>query len=310
MKYLLALIFSLFPIVTFAGPVWPTRGFLMQPKWTGKVDTNSVFDHGGYWANVARGFNSDSDRWAWDISMGAIFEFARWGDDKALVAFTGMELTADLNDAIAFRPRGAFWHEGIFFAEQSSNTFEWQAGTIYTCRHDIDNGDPGQYSDVFGERTLIYCSLSGKAIWNTDKLLGLNSPTTAWLHGDFYLIGEDYRLPRYEQGVGTDFQAIQWSVGPAFQSKFAQWERSSLYLEANANYTAFGKDTLNRFKAIKQITVDAHTELGYEIHGRAARIQFYLGWDQWQDDGAVPIPRNAQYVSIGVRTTGTDLVSF
>ena len=244
--------------------------------------------------------------------MGAIIEFARWNGTHSLFGFTGMELTADLNDAIDFRPRGAFWHEGLVYAVHQSPSFDWQLGLVYTCRHDIDNGDPGQYSNVGGERTLIYGSLSGKAIWKTPSLFGLQIPTTAWLHGDAYLVGEDYRLPRTDAFIGSDFQEIAWSAGPAFELKLARWSNSSIYLEFNGDFTAFGNDTgfFSRFRSISTLAFDGHAEVGYEFHGPASRMQLYAGWEQWQDDGATPIPRNAQFSLLGIRMTGVDLVSY
>src|ERR1044071_7564096 len=117
-----------------AGPVFPTRGFLISPRWTGKVDTTSVFDHASYWAEVQRGLGSDSDRWGWSISMGAIWEFARWGGNKSLLAFTGMELTADTHNDISFNPRGAYWEEGLMYAVQEPRGFDWSVGSVYRCR--------------------------------------------------------------------------------------------------------------------------------------------------------------------------------
>src|SRR5207249_2000646 len=147
-------------------------------------------DRAGYWAQLHRGFGSDSDRWGWSVSMGAIWEFARFGGNRSLFAITGMELIADTHNNITFNPHGAVWEEGIVYAEHD-RSLDWQLGAMYRCRHDIDNGDPNQYSDVFGGRTLIYCSLAGKAIWKSDKLFGLNIPTKAWLHADAYMIRED-----------------------------------------------------------------------------------------------------------------------
>ena len=82
-----------------AGPIFPSRGFLLSPKWDTSAtdrmigDTTSVFDHAGYWAQVQRGIGSDSDRWGWSVTMGAIFEIARWDGNKSLSGFTGMELS-------------------------------------------------------------------------------------------------------------------------------------------------------------------------------------------------------------------------
>ncbi len=313
MKLYIFLTLAIFvTIPAMAGPIIPTRGFLIAPAWSSQTDTTSILGHGSYWAQVQRGLKSDSERWAWEITMGAIFEIARWNGNRSLFAFTGMELTADLNDAIDFRPRGAFWHEGLVYAAHENPAFDWQLGLIYTCRHDIDNGDPGQYSNVGGERTLIYGSLSGKAIWKSDKLFGLYIPTTAWLHGDAYLVGEDYRLPRTDAFRGTDFQEIAWSVGPAFQSRLVQWKQSSVYFELNTDFTAFGNDTgfFSRFRSISTLTFDDHAELGFEFHGAASRMQLYAGWEQWQDDGETPIPRNARYALLGIRVTGIDMMAF
>ena len=313
MKLFIAISLTLlFTRCAIAGPIFPTRGFLLHPQWHGKTDTTSTFDHAGYWAQVQRGFGSDSDRWGWDITMGAIWEFARWGGDKSLLAYTGMELLANTHNDIDFKPRGALWEEGLVYAVHENSSFDWQLGTIYRCRHDIDNIDPNGYSDINQQRTLIYCSLSGKALWTSPHLLGMNIPTTAWLHGDAYLVREDYRIPASDDHIGTDFQNLAWSIGPAFQSKLLEWHASSMYLMVNADFSAFGRDSgfLSRFGSIATLAVDSHAELGYEFQGRAGRMQFYAGWESWHDDGQTPLPRNARYVLLGIRTTGTDVVSF
>ncbi len=302
----------LLTVPAFAGPIFPTRGFLLNPKWYAKTDTTSVFDHAGYWAQVQRGFGSDSDRWGWSVSMGAIWEFARWDGDKSLLGYTGMELLANTHNDIDFKPRGAMWEEGLVYAVHESSKFDWQIGTIYRCRHDLDNIDPNGYSDINQQRTLIYCSLSGKAIWTSDDLFGLPMPTTAWLHGDAYLVREDYRIPTSDNGIGPNFQNLAWSFGEAFQSKLVQWQASSLYFMLNTDFTAFGRDSgfISRFGSISKFTFDGHAELGYEFHGRQGRIQFYAGWEHWEDDGQTPIPSNTQYALLGIRVTGADLVAF
>jgi hypothetical protein len=309
------LLISLFLMIThaaIAGPIFPTRGFLLDPKWTGKTDSTSIFDHASYWAEVQHGFNSDSDRWGWSVSMGAIWEFARWGGDQSLFAFTGLELIANTHDDIDFKPRGAMWEEGLMYAVHENKDFDWQIGTIYRCRHDIDNIDPAGYSDIDQQRTLIYCSLEGKAIVHSDKLFGLPCLTTSWLHADLYLVREDYRIPASDGIYGTNFMNLAWSVGPAFQSKLVQWNTTSLYLMINENFTAFGPDSgfFNRFGAVAKLTVDSHAEIGYEFHGREGRMQLYAGWEAWEDDGQTPIPRNTSYALLGIRVTGVDLVSF
>jgi hypothetical protein len=303
---------TLFSVAAFAGPIFPTRSFLMQPRWDAKTDTNSIFDHASYWAQLQRGFNSDSDRWGWSVSMGAIFEFARWHGNESLFGFTGMELLADTHNDISFKPQGAMWEEGLVYAVHESDNFDWQLGMLYRCKHNIDNSDPQQYSQVDEQRTLIYCSLSGKAIWTSEKLFGMHLPTTAWLHGDAYLIREDYRLPQTDDGIGTEFNHLAWSAGEAFQTKIFEWNAHSVYLMLNTDFSAFSYNTgfLNRFGSIAQITFDDHAELGYEFHGRMGRMQLYAGWEQWQDDGQTPIPRNAQFALLGIRMTGADMVTF
>ncbi|SRR5579883_708237 len=312
-KILLAFIFSLFPLsLAVAGPIFPTRGFLLHPKWSAPTDTTAVFDHGGYWAQVQRGFDSDSDRWGWSVMMGAMWEFARWSGNKSLIGFTGMELLANTHNDISFKPKGADWEEGLIYAVHESDRFDWQLGTIYRCRHDLDNIDPRGYSDIGQQRTLIYCSLSGKTIWRSEKLFGLHIPTTAWLHTDAYLIREDYRIPESDVGIGTEFNHLAWSFGEAFQSKFAEWANSSIYLMVYTDFSAFSHNTgfFNRFIDVAQTTYDGHYEFGYEFHGRAGRLQLYAGWEDWQDDGQTPIPRNADFALLGLRVTGSDLVSF
>jgi hypothetical protein len=295
-----------------AGPIFPTRGFLLHPKWYARTDTTSVFDHAGYFAEVQRGFGSDSDRWGWSVTMGAAFEFARWGGDKSLFGFAGSELIANTHNDIFFKPKAVMWEEGVVYAVHESETFDWQLGTIYRCRHDLDNIDPRGYSGIGEQRTLIYCSLSGKAIWTSEKLLGLHIPTQAWLHGDAYLIREDYRLPESDNGVGTSYDHLAWSIGESFTTKFAEWDRSAVYLMFNLDLSAFSPNTgfLNRFGAVSHLTDDDHTEIGYAFTGRMGRIQFYAGFEHWQDDGQTPIPRDASYAMLGVRVTGADMVTF
>ena len=329
--FLIPLVFLLLARMPFAlsiavaGPIFPARGFLLDPKWdtsalgtivpkAGRAiaDTTSVFDHGGYWAQVQRGFGSDSDRWGWSVTMGAIFEFARWGENKSLFGFTGMELTANTHNDISFKPRGAMWEEGLMYAVHENAAFDWQIGSIYRCRHDLDNIDPAGYSDINQQRTLIYCSLSGKAILTSNKLFGMNMPTTAWLHADAYLVREDYRIPESDNDSGTNFKNIAWSFGPSFQTKLAAWNQSALYLMVFTDFTAFGRDSgfFSRFSHISKLTFDDHIELGYEFQGRAGRIQFYAGWEQWQDDGQTPVPANSKYAILGIRVTGVDMVRF
>src|SRR5205809_1076709 len=89
-KLAVLLILAVLPSLALAGPIFPTRGFLVHPQWYGKTDTTAIFDHAGYWAQVQRGFGSDSDRWGWSVSMGAIWDFALWGGDKSLFALAGM----------------------------------------------------------------------------------------------------------------------------------------------------------------------------------------------------------------------------
>lgn len=295
-----------------AGPVFPTRGFLLQPKWYPKTDTTSIFDHGGYWASVQRGLGSDSDRWGWDISMGAAFEFARWSGNKSLFGFSGMELTANTHNDISFKPRGAIWEEGLVYAVKESDKFGWQLGTIYRCRHDLDNIDPRGYEDVGQQRTLIYCSLSGKTIWTVERIFGLHIPTTSWLHADAFLIREDYRIPDSDAVYPPEYNHIAWSFGEAFTSKLAVWDRSAVYLSMYINSSAFSNNTgfLDRFSSISKLTVDSRAEVGYAFEGRMGRIQFYGGYESWEDDGQVPIPRNANYATLGIRVTGSDMVTF
>lgn len=299
-----------------AGPVFPTRGFLISPRWTGKVDTTSVFDHAGYWAGVQRGFGSDSDRWGWSISMGAVWEFARWGGNKSLIALTGMELTANTHNDISFKPRGAYWEEGLMYAVHENDKLDWQIGSIYRCRHDLDNIDPRGYSGINGQRTLIYCSLSGKLVYNWTQQKEKFGKFTIWpdvsaAHADMYLVREDYRIP---DTITTqpNYQHLAWSAGENFLWHIKYWQNGSIYAALNVNISSFGNEIgfFSRFASIAKITSDSRAELGYTYEGRAGRIQFYGGYESWEDDGQVPIPRNAHYAMLGVRVTSSDLVTY
>jgi hypothetical protein len=289
-----------------AGPIFPSRGFLMHPRWDGP-DSTIIFGHSGFYSGITRGLGSDSDRWGWTIQIGAILEFARWDGNKSLFAFSSNEIIADTHSDIDFNPRGAIWEEGLQYSVHESSRLDWDAGMIYRCRHDIDNADPEQYNGIGAQRTLIYCSAMGRLLWRLDST-SVALPITAWLRSDVYAIEEDYRLPYSDGHVGTSFDKLAWSLQPGILAKLITWNASSIYLFGHATLSAFGSDTgfMQRWKSIDRLTLDAHVEAGYEFHGLASRLQLFAGFEQWQDDGQTPIPRDSRQVLIGFRLVGTE----
>jgi hypothetical protein len=197
------------------------------------------------------------------------------------------------------------------YAVRESSLFDWDVGTVYRCRHDIDNADPEQYNGGFTQRTLIYCSAMGRGLWRLDSS-ALQLPATVWARSDIYLIEEDYRLPYADKHVGTSFDKLAWSLQPGFQAKLVTWSSSSLYAFGSATFSAFGKDTgfVARWKSIERLAIDTHLEAGYEFHGNAGRPQVFAGFESWQDDGQTPIPRDSRQIILGFRVTGTDLAAY
>ncbi len=291
-----------------AGPIFPTRGILLAPKWYEKTDTNSTLDHAGFWATIARGIGSDEDRFGWSVTTGAVIEFARWSGTSSLFAFGGMELVSDTRNDISFNPRGAFWEEGVMFA-RTTPKFDWELGLVYRCRHDVDNGDTRETIGALEQRTLIYGSLSSKIISGPTDILNLHTHTTGWLRGDAYLFREDDRLPINSQGSSTtDFNKLAWTIGGGAKTHLLNLGDNFLYAEAEVNFSAFGKSAgfISRYTEIGTIATDLYGEVGYETSGRVGRLQLFINGTSFTDDGSTPVARNSQFIGLGIHLTAVD----
>jgi hypothetical protein len=297
-----------------AGPVFPTRGILIHPRWgNSKADTTEFLGAMGGWGSVYHGFNSTGDEFGWSIDLGALFEIARWGEHGSLLALTDMELDARTNNDIYFNPRTGFWEEGLFFASRVEN-FDWQFGYLHRCRHDIDNGDTNEYQTRPPQRTLIYGSLSTKVIFKPFQLFHSNDTTNfktlAWLTGDLYVFKEDYRQPSSANGLQPNYHNILFSLGVNAAIGLFAIGPGQAYLRGGANVSAFGSDGsyFHSFANIQKWTVDGRAELGYQAEGRAARFQLFAGWESFQDDGMNAVPQNSHFTLLGIRLSDTKLM--
>ena len=293
-----------------AGPIFPTRGLLIAPKWRGVCDTSTTLDAVGFWSTINRGFNSDQDRFGWAVITGAMVEIARWNGTSSLFALGGVELDADTRNDISFNPRGAFWEEGVMFAHQGTK-YDWQLGAIYRCRHDVDNGDPRETIGAFEQRTLIYGSLSARIIGHPTDLFGTRSQTTGWLRGEAYLFREDDRIPLADEGTGrTDFRNIAWTLGGGIKTHVLNLGQNFLYAEGEVNFSCFGKRSgfFERFQRVGTIAEDLYGEIGYETEGNAGRLQLFVSGTSFNDDGSTPAPRDSKFIGVGMHLSGIEFV--
>jgi hypothetical protein len=306
-------ILSFHNTICVAGPISPSRGILIRPNWeTGTSDTTETLGEIGTWGSVYHGFKSANDEFGWSIDIGALIEFARWGESSSLIAVTDMELSAKTNNDIYFSPRGGFWEEGILYNWRAEN-LDWQFGYLHRCRHDLDNGDSIARSGAPLERTLIYGSFTGKAISKPFNLFHATDPkewkTIVWLTGDLYVFREDYRQTSGPTSLQPNFHDILFSIGANAAINLFRIGPGVAYIRGGANFSAFGIDGSlpHSFTHIESTTLDGRIEIGYQSEGRAARLQLFTGWENFNDDGSTPIPENSHFTLLGVRLSGTAL---
>jgi hypothetical protein len=154
--------------------LFPSRSILFAPAFRDSGDSSRdtrYLTQQGMWGNLSRGFRSEGERFAWDISFGGFFELVQW-KHSGISLVGDFEVLADTYNDISFNPRSIFWTEGFLYSlditTTSDTTFpglsrELSFGYIHRCRHDIDNLD---YNTIGAHesRGLIYGSLMARYV--------------------------------------------------------------------------------------------------------------------------------------------------
>jgi hypothetical protein len=218
-----------------------------------------------------------------------------------------MQLNSDTHNEISFNPIGVTWEEHLMYATRGAG-LNWQIGFAQRCRHDVDNLDIKEATDETQQRTLIYSSISGKLI---PHLLDLSDAITMrhWYNADLYVIGQDYRLPKYTSAALPNVERLAWSIGANAHIGATQQNSVSPYLNIALMFSSFGDTTgiVGKFSSIDRLHLDARIEAGISVPGRSGNFRLFLGFEELSDDGVMPVPQKNQFFMLGFRITGHDL---
>lgn len=305
---------------TQAQPVSPSRGLMIRPTWKPlqSGDSSSGLGEFGGWGSVFHGFNSASDAFGWGIDIGVAIELYRWSQVSSLTGISDMELTANTKNDIHFHPRGGIWEEGLLYTHRAES-YDWQIGYLHRCRHDVDNGENGEYTQSPLERLLIYGSLISRFYFDPIYLgphLGVDpqQPKEAqikpWIAGDLYVIREDYRQPGIDTGFGANYKNILFTLSAGANVTLARLGSGVVYSHGGIGVTAFGTggSFFKKFSTIKSVSLDGNVELGLTVEGNAAIFDIYLGYQGMSDDGTNPLPQSSKFFLLGIRLRAPSLV--
>ncbi len=275
-----------------AGPLFPARSFILAPKFRDLKDTTKgakYLHQNGLWANLARGYGSVDERFAWSMSFGGIIQFVE-GENSMFYLQGDADVLSDTHNDIGFNPRAIFWTEGLVYGLRLDEKNELHLGYVHRCKHDIDNLDK-QTVAANEERTLIYGSLMGKYIGRDLSLAKMNTSLSGQL--DMYLYKQDYRFPFELTDSGTSVTDLNFSLEVSAKTEFAKLGDVGMYARAQARVASY--------EWLKTIALDWRAELGAEFKGEATTMNVFFGYEHLQDDMNRPLPVNADYVYLGFR---------
>ena len=296
--YLFILFLLFFASSALAGPIFPSRSFILAPKFREKSDTTKgakFLRQQGIWGNIARSFGSEGERSATSISFGGLIEFVQW--ENSYISLLGdVEVLADPYNDISFNPRAIFWTEGFVYGYRFDER-ELQFGYIHRCRHEIDNLDKNTVGT--GEsRNLIYGSLMARLVDRDWTIWGMN--WDKWIQMDKYIIREDARIPSTSERGKTDINKLDGSLGAGVKIEFLTLGDAKCYFRYNM--------TLSAYNSFKNISGDSRAELGIRLSGDAATMNIFLGLEEFLDDDLNrPTPTGSKYVYVGFRFIGKNV---
>jgi hypothetical protein len=296
MRPLITSLFLLLASAALAGPIVPSRSFILAPKMREKTDTTKGVKYlrqNGLWGNLARGYKSEGERFAWSVSFGGIIQFAEW-ENSSLYLQGDAEVLADTYNDISFNPRTIFWTEGIMYGMRFDEYRELHIGYIHRCKHDIDNSG----NNVVGpneERTLIYGSLQGKFIARNFELPPNYLLETFHIYTtlDYYLVKQDYRIPQEYSDSGNSVEDLTFSLDVGAKYHFTSIGDVLPYLRLAAK--------ISGYKWFEEIATDIRGEFGAELKGEGTTMDIFFGVEGLKDDMNRPLPVNSNYWYIGVR---------
>jgi hypothetical protein len=281
--------------ISTAGPFTPSRFVIIAPKLRPKDDTTGTryLTQHGLWANLQKGFKSAGDRFGWSIAFGGILEFFSW-PGASLGMQGGIEILADTRNDISFNPQGVNWEEGFIYSQQVG-IVELSGGYLHRCVHNVDNLQTTNPEAKDIQRTLIYGSLTTRAVMR-DTSTNDNFRFHTYVGADYYVITEDYRYPEQTNKISPDVEKLKLSLSVGNYVELLLGD-NALY----ARYSVLGaiySDTLG---------VSLRGELGINIPGEAINMQIFLGTEAFTDDGGGVIPRRSNFFFVGLRFFGKNI---
>lgn len=288
------LVFIALPLT--AGPIVPSRSFILAPKMREVTDTTKgvkFLRQNGLWGNLARGFKSTDDRFAWGVSFGGIIGFAEW-ENSSIYLQGDAEVLADTYNDISFNPRSIFWTEGIMYGMRLDQKSDLHVGYIHRCKHDIDNLGSNTVA-ANEERTLIYGSLQGKFVTRDFKLSEnhLIDAFDMYATLDYYIVKQDYRFPHEYTDSGNSVEDLTFSLDLGMKVHMVSIDDVMLYLRG-----AFKVSGYNWFD---DIVTDVRGEIGAELKGEGTTMDVFVGVEGLQDDMTRPEPVKSNYIYLGFR---------
>jgi hypothetical protein len=304
MKYSLYLLVLLIASSASA-QLFPSRCFIPAVSFRDPADTNASVKYltqQGMWGNLSRGFRSEGERFAWDISFGGFFELVQW-KHSGISLVGDFEVLADTYNDISFNPRSIFWTEGFLYSLDITRTSdtafpglsrELSFGYIHHCRHDVDNLD---YNTVGAHesRGLIYGSLMARYVLKNFYFQG----TTFDLQLDQYLIRQDDRVP-VTTTKPYDINKLNASISLGFRVDAFHWGDVPFYFR--------GFWTESVYNSYKDWTSHMHSEIGCELSGAGTRMNIFIGTEGFdKDDLNRPMPVSSDFLYIGFRFIGKNV---
>jgi len=292
MRPLITSLFILISSASLAGPLFPARSFILAPKFRDIKDTTKgakFLRQNGLWGNLARGFGSTDERFAWSMSFGGIIQFVE--TENSMFYLQGdADVLSDIYNDISFNPRAIFWTEGLVYGLRLDTTNELHLGYIHRCKHDIDNLD-NQVVGANEERTLIYGSLMGKYIARDFDFINMNTTTSAQL--DMYLYKQDYRYPFELTDSGESVTDLNFSLELSAKVDIGHFGDVVVYWRPQIRIASY-----NWLKTIQQ---DWRHEVGADVKGDDTTMNVFVGYEDLEDDMNRPMPVNSNYVYVGFR---------
>src|SRR5271169_3722235 len=295
-RHLQIIILTVFSCTFGIGQILPSRNNLIKTL-ADTSGTTGLLTQSHFYVEIARGFNSAGDDRAWDATIGGFVDIFQWSGGTTLRVRLAQNMLANaLTSDIHFKPRGMQYEENISGVFRN-NSFDWEFGLTYRCKHDIDNTDNPTSSitpaldSIPQKRVLIlggiYAVLSPIGV-----LISSSLSFKGFVREDYYLIHEDNRFPGNSIGM-------LWSNVRASATFGAR-----LDLACSSEFSLYTYDWFNPLIAIgvgPNIEANERLETGGHFAGALGGLNIFVAYEHWFDDLSTPLPRASNVVSVGIR---------